>query len=112
MPTTARKPTLDFDTILMNHSWHNIMRNIFFTWLFGGLLLTTSHLPLQAQTTPPPPAPEKTEPKTEPKAEPAKAQPKAEPPKTDETTYVIPYGLAAIAVVVVMVLVCTPARRE
>lgn len=87
----------------MHSTWHNNMRAFFLTWLFGGLLLMAAGSSLPGQTTPPvQPGQEKTEPKSEPKAQ----------PKTDETTYVIPYGLAAVAVVVVMVLVCTPARRE
>ena len=63
--------------------------------------------PLCAQT-PPQPTPEKKEP------EPAKA----EPPKAPETytrdssTMIVYYALALVGTIVVMVIICLPARRD
>ena len=72
------------------------MRTWLYSWLMGGLLLCAAGSALDAQ-----PGPEK--------AEPPKAPEKYE---RDNSTTVIPYTLAAIAVIIVMVLVCMPARRE
>ena len=77
------------------------MRTWLHSWLLGGLLFCAAGASLDAQAPPPQPAPEK--------AEPVKA---AEKYERDNSTTVIPYSLAAIAVIIVMVLVCMPARRE
>jgi hypothetical protein len=78
------------------------MRDLLLRWLFLGLLFVTEASPLPAQppTQPPQDTSEKSEPDTSQKF------------KRDETSVVTPYTLAGIALVIVMVLVCKPARRE
>ncbi len=79
------------------------MRGLLLSWLIAGWIVLASSAPIGAQPAPPPAPTEKA----------------VEPPKAPETkkadrdgAVAVSYTLAAIGVVIVMVLVCMPARRE
>ena len=87
--------------------WHDIMRRFFFAWILAGSLAMTWVEPVSANAPPQPVAEEK---KPEPpKPEPPKVE---EPKKVDGSSQVVYYSLAGIATLIIMLLICMPARRE
>jgi hypothetical protein len=81
------------------------MRRFLLAWIIAGCLGLACIAPLNAQgPVPQQPAPE------EKKAEPPKAEEKKF--ERDGSAQVVHYTLAGIGVMVVMILVCMPARRE
>ena len=77
------------------------MRRLLISWIIAGTLAMTWGAPASANA-PPPVAEEK-------KPEPPKAE---EPKKIDSSSQVVHYTLAGIATLIIMILICMPARRE
>jgi hypothetical protein len=84
------------------------MRGLLFSWIAACCFALACCGPLNAQTPAPQPkfAPEEMKPEPPPKAE--------EPKKfeRDGSAQVVHYSLAGIGVLIVLVLVCMPLRRE
>jgi hypothetical protein len=74
------------------------MRGHGLAWLLACFLLLAVYAPVRAQGTPPP-VPEKKD------ATPAKYE-------RDGSSQLVPWTLAAVGVIIVMILVCMPVRRE
>ena len=70
-------------------------------WLLSGVLLLGLCAPLAAQDKKePPPTP------------PPAQQPPAQPAKYERDTPFVPYTLAAVGIIIIMILVCMPVRRD
>ncbi len=75
------------------------MRGRGLAWLLACFLLLAVCAPVRPQGAPPPPVPEKKD------AAPAKYE-------RDGSSQLVPWTLAAVGVIIVMILVCMPVRRE
>ena len=81
---------------LFRNRWPTIMRRLFFSWILAASLAIAWDAPLSANAHTQPVAEEK----------------KPEPPKVDGSSQVVYYALAATATLIIVLLICMPARRE
>jgi hypothetical protein len=82
------------------------MRRRIVAWLLSGILILGLVAPLGAQDKkdgPPTPTPQQPPP-------PGTAPPA--PPKYERESPFVPYTLAAVGIVIIMILVCMPVRRD
>ena len=82
-----------------------IMRLRIGAWLLSGILMLGLSAPLGAQE-------KKDGPPSTPAPMPQQPAPATAPPRYERESPFVPYTLAAVSIVIIMILVCMPVRRD